>query len=272
MYFRMKHRIFRAVFPAAALLAVIIAAMPVQARAKENRQMPRLIQTVTEQDIYEGMAALGMLECPVLERVDCAQAYENVKNCVVRIQMGNAHGSGIVWRLAPGHVVVATNGHVLEYWEEADSYVYFPQGYYADARIMGVSAHSDVGFLEVDNGQFTVEELFTLRHAPIDTAVYDGLSQGQAMFSVDTGSEIGEEKYYEAVLQDARRYIPDFDAYMLYGHGFAREGMSGGGTFDGRGYLIGMTTGGTLQNETAGVPLPDIIAAYEEVMRRQENP
>jgi hypothetical protein len=53
---------------------------------------------------------------------------------------------------------------------------------------------------------------------------------------------------------------------MLYGHGFAKAGMSGGGTFDGYGHLIGMICGGTQQNETASVPLPSIIAAYKEIM------
>ena len=85
------------------------------------------------------------------------------------------------------------------------------------------------------------------------------------MFLVDSGSETAAAQYYEGTVEDIHRYIEDFDAYMLYGHGFAKAGMSGGGTFDGRGFLIGMTTGGTLLNETAGVPLPDIVAAYEEV-------
>ena len=52
---------------------------------------------------------------------------------------------------------------------------------------------------------------------------------------------------------------------MLYGHGFARAGMSGGGIFDGYGNLIGMVTGGTLQNEIAGVPLTDLMEVYEEI-------
>ena len=45
----------------------------------------------------------------------------------------------------------------------------------------------------------------------------------------------------------------------------ARAGMSGGGIFDGYGNLIGMVTGGTLQNEIAGVPLTDLMEVYEEI-------
>ena len=52
---------------------------------------------------------------------------------------------------------------------------------------------------------------------------------------------------------------------MLYGHGFAREGMSGGGMFDGCGRLIGLLTGGTYQNEIAGVPVDQVVSAYREI-------
>ena len=107
---------------------------------------PHLIQSVTEQDLYEGMVCLGMLECPVLQEADCEKAFENVKDCVVRVIMGNAYGSGIIWKLTPDKVVIATNRHVLDYWRDLDGYVYFPQGYYVDACILGVSGRQDVGF------------------------------------------------------------------------------------------------------------------------------
>ena len=230
-----------------------------------------LIQTVTDRDIYEGMLSLGYLTTPVLEEEDCEKAYENVKECVVRIQMGNAHGSGIIWELSPERIVIATNRHVLDYWREENSFVHFTQGYDVDAQILGTSEQFDVGFVFVDCGQFTYGELQKIRCARADMDIYDSLQQGNRMFLVDSGSERDEMRYYEGSVGDPYRYIADFDAYMLYGYGFAKAGMSGGGTFDGHGFLIGMTTGGTLQNETAGVPLPDIVEAYEEVIRNEDS-
>lgn len=235
--------------------------------AEDSALPPHLIQTVTERDIYEGMLALGYLETPVLESANCEQAYENVKNCVVRVQMGNARGSGIIWELTPERIVIATNRHVLDYWKEEKGYIHFAQGYDVDARMLGVSDEFDVGFLTVDNRHFTYRELQELRYVCADMDVYNGLQAGETMFMVDSGSETAAAQYYEGTVEDPYRYIEDFEAYMLYGHGFAKAGMSGGGTFDGRGFLIGMTTGGTLQNETAGVPLPDIMEAYEEIVQ-----
>lgn len=231
---------------------------------------PHLIQAVTEQDIFEGKLALGYLRTPVLETEDCVQAYENVKGCVVRIQMGRAHGSGIIWELTSARIVIATNKHVLDYWKDENSFVHFPDKFDVDARLLGVSERFDVGFLVIDCGQFAYEELQDFQCARIDEEVYDGLRQGDTMFLIDSGWETNEMQYYEGTVGDSYRYIEDFDAYMLYGHGFARAGMSGGGAFDGRGFLIGMTTGGTLQNETASVPLPDILEAYEEVLENTD--
>ena len=236
------------------------------ARQTGNSMPPHLIQTVTQQDNYESMIRLGILECPVLETADCEKAYENVKSCVVRVGMGNAYGSGILWKLTPDQVIIATNRHVLDYWRDEDSYILFPQGYYMEAGIIGVSDQYDIGFLAVDNRQFTYRELESLRSASVETDVYEQLEQGDAMFCAGAGPETGEMLFYQAQLEDTHRYIADFDAYMLYGYGFARTGMSGGGIFDGYGHLIGMVTGGTLQNEIAGVPLPDLAEAYRDIV------
>lgn len=261
----MRRCIFSSITLPVFVLILIFAGTPLSAQAKEN-QMPHLIQTVTDQDIYEGMLGLDLFKTPVLATEDCATAYENIQSCVVRIQMGNAHGSGIIWEMTPEAIIVATNKHVLEYWKDENSFVYFTQGHYADAAVIGVSKQYDVGFLRIDNYQFTYDELGKFRSARIDEAVYENLCEGDAMFSIDSGMAADEGQYYEATVGDTHKYIEDFDAYMLYGHGFAKEGMSGGGTFDGHGYLIGMTTGGTYWNETASVPLPYIVQAYETIV------
>ena len=266
----MRRGIFHMIKLFVCSLVLTMTWVPNAAYAREA-QIPHLIQTVTDQDIYEGLIALGFLETPVLCEEDCEKAFDNVKMCVVGIQMGEAHGSGIVWKLTPKEVVIATNAHVLEYWDDRNSYVQFPQGFYTDAGIMGVSKRYDVGFIVIDREQFTYEELEKLRSARIEEEIYDTLHQGTMMFCVDAGSTEEEARFHEATVEDPYKYITDFDACMLYGHGFAKKGMSGSGAFDGRGYLIGMTTGGTMHNEVACVPLPDLIESYEEVAgsRRQ---
>ena len=76
---------------------------------------PHLIQSVSGQDIYEGMLAFNLFYCPVLEEEDARLACENVRNSVVRVEMGSVYGSGVIFRMTADGVIIATNRHVLDY-------------------------------------------------------------------------------------------------------------------------------------------------------------
>lgn len=262
-------RRFRALLLTVLAAAPAFRAAPLCVRAQD--MPPHLIQTVTDKDIYEGMLALGYLITPVTERSDCAAAYENVKNCIVRVQMGDAHGSGIVWEISEDGIVIATNRHVLDYWQDQTGFVHFPQGYDVDAALLGVSGQYDVGFLKVDAGQFEYRELQTLCYARTDEDVFRRLVRGEPVFLPDIGGPGEDGRWYEGTLEEPRMFIEDFNADMVYCHAKAVRGMSGSGIFDARGYLIAMTTGGTEQNEAAGIPLPDLMAAYAEVEEETER-
>lgn len=249
------------------LIVTVLSAVPLPVCARE-RQTPHLIQTVTERDIFEGLLALGFLESPVMEAGDCETAYENVKDCVVRIHMENAYGSGVVWEITPEQVVIVTNKHVLEYWQDSVSYIQFPQGYFTEAEILDVSEEYDIGFLIVDNTEFDYPELERLRYVHHDMETYRTLQTGDALFCVgaeNTAFAGTTPNFYQGSIGDVWRYIDEFEEYMLYGYGYAREGMSGGGTFDAKGNFIGMISGATMNGETASVPLPLILRAYGQI-------
>ncbi len=240
----------------------------------EDTAPQHLIQTVSEQDIYESMRALGLLESKVLPTGDCEKAYENVKACVVSVNMGNAHGSGVIWEMTSEQTIIVTNKHVLEYWDEQTSYVAFPQGYVIDAQVLGTSDEHDVGFLVMENDQFSYDELEKLRYVRKDMEAFNALESGDEMFCMGAEYSAGshdkptngdEESYYIGSIGDVNRYIDEFGEYMIYGLGFAKPGMSGGGTFDAKGNFIGMISGGTGEDETASVPLDVIIKEYDKI-------
>ena len=255
------------------VFCLLAAAFPLKVRAEgtgdtEKRQTPHLIQTVTEKDLFEGQLALGFLESPVLTQGDCAAAYENVKNCIVRIHMGNAYGSGVVFRMTPECVIIVTNKHVLSYWDDAVSYVQFPQGYFTGARVLGMADEHDVGFLSVDNGEFDFGDLERLRYVRWDMERYQKMQAGDAIFCTGAGDAAeadGTDSFYQGSVGDMALYIDDFGEYMIFAYGYAREGMSGGGTFDSYGNFIGMISGATVSGETASVPLPTILEAYGNI-------
>ena len=252
---------------AAVIIILLGLSLPAaEAQAKEPSLPPHLIRTVSDRDIYEGLAALELLQCPVLEKEDMEAARGNVENCVVRVIMGKAYGSGVIYAMTADAVIIATNGHVLEYWDDAEGIVWFPQGYFMSARYLGSAGNCDVGFLQVESSEFAVETLLALRHVAVDEESSTGPERGTAVFCLGADREVEEMLYQEAVVEEPVRYIEDFDTYMLYGRGFAKKGMSGGGIFDGCGYLVGLFTGGTDRNEIAGVPAKDVAAAYREIV------
>ncbi len=234
-------------------------------KAKEPTLPPHLIQSVSGEDIFEGMLSLDLFHCPVLEEPDLEAAFENVRDSVVRIDMGKAYGSGVIFQITADGVVIATNRHVLAYWREESGVIRFPQGYYAGARVLGSAEDCDVGFLLVEKEELGLSAVSGLRSVFADESVYRGLRKGEDIFCTGADREADETIFQEAVLVDTDTYIETFGGEMLYGRGYAREGMSGGGIFDGCGRLIGLLAGGTYQNEIAGVPVDQVVRAYREI-------
>lgn len=251
------------------IITVTSGSVLIQAEASaavpEETMPPHLIQTVSEQDIYEGLLWLGVLKTPVLETGDCDKAYENVKNSVVLLHMESAYGSGVIWELTPENIIIASSRHVLEYWDETSSYVRFPQGYAVPGKILGISQEYDIGFLAIDNSEFDLSELEKLCFVRWDMLSYQALQSGDEMFCIGAGREAeeGSGTFYQGTIADMWLYIEDFGEYMIYGYGYAEPGMSGGGVFDAKGNLIGILTGATADGETATLPLPVMIEAYE---------
>lgn len=238
---------------------------PQMAQEKEPSLPPHLIQSVSSQDIYRGMLAFDLSHCPVLREEDVETACENVRGSVVRVDMGNAYGSGVIFRLTEDSVIIATNRHVLDHWREDVGVVWFPQGFYVSAQAVGSAQDCDVGFLKVDNSELDIETLLTLRDVFVDEEASRTLSAGDAAFCLGA-DRAAETVFQEAVVAETEKYIDIFGGEMLYLHGFAKEGMSGGGIFDGYGHLIGLLAGGTWQNEVAAVPADQVLRAYREIV------
>ena len=270
----MRHKILYAIALPIISFILVITLDPAHVYGKAPQTMPHLIQTVSEQDIFEGMLALGLLETPVLVEDDCDKAYENVKACVVRINMGNAYGSGVIWEMTSEKIVIATNKHVLEFWDEQVSNVLFPQGSYASAELLGISEEYDLGFLTEDNKELDYMELEQLRYVHFDMNVYNEMKEGDEIFCVGATGRHSEGVenvvqsngiYLQGTIGNMWQYIEEFEEYMIYGYGYGTPGISGGGTFDPKGNFIGMISGGTMDGERASVPLTIIVEAYAEL-------
>lgn len=236
-----------------------------------ERELPHLIQTTTPESDYRALTNLELMATPVLPEEDTRQAFENILCSCVRIQTRGHYGSGSIYRMLEKEIIIVTNRHVLQYWDE-DSYVLFFNDAVAFGEILGVAEEADVGFVRISAGEFSFEELLTFRNirmaagqAKEKKEPESGLSEGSAFFSVDMASDFTHPVMTRGEIRAPLLYLEDFGMEMLYGVGEAAPGMSGSGIFDGYGNYLGMMTGATLQEEIAAVPGEAIRKEYESM-------
>ncbi len=235
---------------------------------KESMQkLPDLVQSVPDTDFYRGFITYGDFLIHPINEDDTAKASENVKNCIVRICMSGADGSGIIWKMEPDRIIIATNRHVLEYWSDQTGYIGFYGGFISNAEVIGTSGRYDVGFLQIPSGWLDYESLHSVRQAVYDMDAYNSVQHGSDEFSVGSASGVAAD-FYPGFVDSKDTYMPEFGENMLYCDSNAVHGMSGGGTFNGKGYLIGMITGGSDYNVSVSVPLPSMIEAYNTLVSR----
>lgn len=252
--------------------------------------LPPLIQVTSLQGDYQALAYLGLLNTPQLVQEDNQLAFENVLCSCVRIQVDGHYGSGSIFRMTEDEIIIATNRHVLQYWNQ-DSYITFFDGAVASGELIGVADEADVGFVRVPITSFTYDKLLTYRNVrlvPLEgdedseqeenvtsiandsktnvTSIANDSKTNVTWLSIDLATDIWKPQLYQGVIIDALVKLEDFEVEMLYGRGAAQAGMSGGGVFDGYGNYIGMMTGGTLQDEIAAVPAETVWQEYRELV------
>ena len=230
--------------------------------AAEGENLPHLIMTTTLEDDYKTAVDLELDLTPLLKEKDAGKAFSNVLCSCVSVQVKDHYGSGSIYKMLEKEILIVTNRHVLEYWNE-DSYVTFFNGRIAKGTVLGVSDHSDVGFLSVSTEAFSYDELLRFRNIRLpDTGQAD---EGDGIFAVDLTSEQNAPVRKEGKILSSSVFLEEFQEEMLYAKGDAHPGMSGCGIFDEFGNYLGMLTGGNLQGEIAAVPVGTIRKVYEEI-------
>ena len=229
--------------------------------------LPKLIQTVSDDEFYKGFVSYGDYMVHPIQTSDTAKACESVRACIVRISMNGASGSGIVWKMEPDRIVIATNRHVLRYWDDQTGTVSFVDGTVSNAKVIGMSGKHDVGFLQIPSGWLDYTSLKDIRQASYSMDAYNSLCHGEDEFGLGSANGAAAD-FYPGFIDSKDTYMADFGENMIYCDSNAIHGMSGGGTFDGYGNLVGMITGGSDYNVSLSVPLPSMIEAYNTLVSR----
>lgn len=248
------------------LLSVILIAalaVPEMAVYADEQKMGRLIQTTTLEEDYQALVHLNLTDTPVLAEENIDKAYANVLCSAVRIQCGRHYGSGSIYVMTEEEIIVVSNKHVLQYFDE-ESYVTFWDGRSESGRIMGISREADVGFISISTSDFTYEELLQLKSVRKQQDAFDNVKENTCFFMIDAASDSFAPVLYTGSVIDKNRFLSEYGMEMIYGNAPAVPGMSGTGLFDCYGNYIGILSGGTEHNEIAGVPLPVIEEEYHK--------
>ena len=242
--------------------------------ASDKEMMPPLIQSTTLEGDYQAAASLGLAVTRSSKEEDTQKAFEKVLCSCVRIQVNGHYGSGSIYKMLENEVIIVTNRHVLQYWND-DSYVTFFNGRVSDGNLLGTSKEADLGFISIPTDNFTYDELLAFRNIRMIRETESGdyeketFGEGRRIFMVDMASKWNVPVMKEGEVISLSVYLEDFQTQMLYAKGNAVPGMSGSGVFDGYGNYLGMLTGGTDQGEIAAVPAGTIYGEYMRIYKNQ---
>lgn len=199
----------------------------------------------------------------IQENSEAWQSYNQVRNSIVKIDMGEISGSGVVFTIDEDEIVIVSSGHLLEQYDSG--IVTFSNGAIAVGWVQGISSASDVGFMTVLISDLDEEKTSRIETVKYDLEYFEKITDGTEIFQVGSTSGVAAD-FYLGSISAKEWYFEEFDSYMLYNFCKATPGMSGGGCFTNDGKLIGLVSGSYME-ESCALPLPAIIEAYEEVMQ-----
>lgn len=196
---------------------------------------------------------------PLIEAVSSKQ--ENMADMLqkaaagvmVRVTAGELSGSGVIYGICEGKLVVVTAGHILEQAEGA-VWLNFFDDFAVESTEYVVSDNADLAFARVSLSEIPKEHLQQYFCVNTDKESFDALKSGDGVIAMGSKSEAAGDAY-EGTLLEPWIYVEDFAQYMMLAKVETYSGMSGGGLFDLQGHFLGILCGLDEDGEAAVVPL-----------------
>lgn len=192
--------------------------------------------------------------------VDINSTLEEVRPTLVKITVGEYHGSGVVMFADKEKIRIITTAHLMQ--DETEGMITFADGKTGFGRVSKISTEKDLCFIEMDVSDFADDYASKITCAKFDTKVYDSLQEGDSVYLMGSGVLLSRNVFVGTVA-NTYFYVPEFDMHMLYLYADAMAGMSGCGCFNENGYLLGILIGAADSSEAVCVPLSDILAFSE---------
>lgn len=191
--------------------------------------------------------------------ISSEERLEGLLPATVELQMPGGQGSGVVWNIEDGAVTVLTAAHAAGSLREGDT-ISVNGSQKTVAAGSYISEDFDLAFVRVEWQNIPD----TYREAKWDTAAFDSLKEGDALYMAGYREE--EAVLLEGKIRNHWIYMDDFGYHMLWGDMSGVEaGASGSGVFDENGLLSGILCGGTKGGEIAVLPLSVILTEWKHI-------
>ena len=192
-----------------------------------------------------------------VEDLEMQIVYQLAKRSIVKIEIADSVGSGVIWKISDDEIIVVSNRHLL--MKAVDANITFCNNERVKANVLGYSQQYDIAFVSVRIEDVSKNSLRDIYEAvPL---IYDLESQDdRETFEKDMigsnvlqiGAEQGNERYifFAGKIQKVT-FLEIFNAQVIESKCFSKAGMSGGGMFDALGQFIGMISGGDVTENDA---------------------
>lgn len=239
---------------------------------------------VSEQTAVRTAKTAGLNEAGELGAEDIVMqiVYQLARRSIVKVVVKDAAGSGIVWKIADG-IVIVSNRHLL--MRDVTAKICFGNGETVTADVIGYSQQYDIGFVKIPQESVTgsiLRDIYEAVPAEYETESAEARAAFASRYAARRVMQVG------AVLERntpnfsmgsivGLKYMPLFNTNVLETACYARAGMSGGGVFDDGGHFLGMISGGEVAEEsqtkeaeiTYSIPAILIASEYEAVISRE---
>ena len=207
--------------------------------------------------------------------------YQLARRSIVKVVVKDAAGSGIVWKIEDG-IVIVSNRHLL--MKDVAAEIGFGNGESVTAEVIGYSQQYDIGFVKVPEESATDNILRDIYEAVPDlyeTESEDARAAFTSQYAARRVMQVGalidrNTANISTGSVSGLKYMPLFNTTVLETACYSRAGMSGGGVFDEGGHFLGMISGGEVPEDaqtreaeiTYSIPPALIAAEYKEVRNR----
>ena len=180
---------------------------------------------------------------------------------MVQLWVDNVQGSGVLYGIDGGDLVILTAAHVLEEAEGAVA-VTFADEWSILAEGYECSTLGDFAVVRVSGENVPTEHLEQYLCANVDKDSFDAAVSETGCIVMGCRAGVAAEAY-EGVILDHWIYMEDYGQYMMWVKAEGLPGMSGGGLFDRQGHFLGILSGESEDGELAVVPLSLILAELQ---------